>query len=558
VIPARGGSKGIPGKNMRMLQGRPLIGYILEVATSCPTIDEIVVSSDDSDILNYASSVWGARTRLRANILSGDDVTLDPVVYDAVESIEHELGVCFDIVVTLQPTSPTLSAESLQDALSKFVNSDKATCVSVASDVHLRWQLVDGVPYAVQKQRLNRQYLPQEYRETGAFVITRRDCVTHLGRFGETIELYPLPKGEAVDIDDAVDWLFAETILRRHRIALIVRGSKTIGLGHTYRGLVIADSLLGHDLGFCAFQSDSFVVELIQQRGYTVSDASNDEALYDWIRNFNPDIVLCDILDTSHELVQIIQALGAFTVTFEDLGAGSHCADLVFNALYELSSPPKNHRFGSQFVCLPSPFHIVSPAPFRTRELTALITFGGTDECNLTYLSCQAVAQLLREGLLDHSIVILGPGYAHDREFGDMYSALEDEIRDRISVFRNVQNMANMMSKADVGITSNGRTVYELAAMGVPSVCMAQNNRETSHLFARYSAGFKYLGIGGFITAEDILGALSAILADTELREQMRSALLEVNLRGGLRRVKEEILGEYWRWKDEGSAHRVT
>ena len=327
-------------------------------------------------------------------------------------------------------------------------------------------------------------------------------------------------------------------------------------MGHAYRGLTIADSMLGNDLMFCAYQSDPVVWELIRNRGYEVSDASSEKALLDWVHQVNPNVVVCDILDTNQDIIRNLQASGAFVVTFEDLGSGSYQANLVFNALYELTSPPDNHRFGANYVCLPASFHAIPPGPFRRDAQMVLVTFGGTDTCNLTVLACGAMTRLVEEGYLESVIVVLGPGYAHDAEFQDFLSILPPHIRGRIEVHRSVQNMAALISKADVAITSNGRTVYELAAMGVPSLCMAQNDRETSHLFARYSEGFEYLGMGLAVTEDRVYEAMRRILSDNEMRRRMREALQNVDLREGMRRVRTEILGEYWRWKDGGSTHR--
>jgi len=554
VVPARGGSKGIPGKNLRLLQGIPLIGHTLAVASSCSLVDEIVVTSDDPDILTYAASTWGVRTRHRPSELAEDHVTLDPVVHDAVVAVEREIEGRFDTIITLQPTSPTLSAASLESAMQRFATSGVETCISVAEDNHLRWQLEKGEPLALHSERLNRQQLPKEYRETGAFVISRRECVTPDSRFGQSIILADLPRGEDIDIDDPFDWMMAEAVLRRLRVVIIVRGSKSVGLGHVYRGMTIADSLLGHDVSFLAYQSEAFAVELLNRRGFDASLATREEGLCDSIQRACPDIVLCDILDTTLELINGLKESGAYVVTFEDLGAGSQAANLTFNALYELSNPPSHHRFGAQYVCLSPVFHTAAPLGFREQGRTALISFGGTDECNLTIRCVGVVSRLLSEGRLTKAVVVLGPGYSHDEEFDTTLSKLP--VAHSIEVHRSVKNMARLMNSADIALTSNGRTVYELAAMGVPSICIAQNDRETSHLFARYSQGLEYLGMGVALEDERIYGAMISILETSGRRKMMHDALLAENLRGGMRRVRGEILSEYWRWRNGSPTHR--
>lgn len=93
VIPARGGSKGIPRKNVRLMHGKPLIYYSIQNALACSYIDDVVVSSDDEEILSIAA-MYGAKAMNRNSALAQDAVTLDPVIYDAVLRMEQETVRC--------------------------------------------------------------------------------------------------------------------------------------------------------------------------------------------------------------------------------------------------------------------------------------------------------------------------------------------------------------------------------------------------------------------------------------------------------------------------------
>ena len=103
VIPARGGSKGIPKKNIRLLNGKPLIAYAIDNAIRCRLIDDVVVSTDSEEIAYIAESC-GANVLMRGTGLSEDSVTLDPVVFDALTRFEKERDHTYDYVVTMQPT----------------------------------------------------------------------------------------------------------------------------------------------------------------------------------------------------------------------------------------------------------------------------------------------------------------------------------------------------------------------------------------------------------------------------------------------------------------------
>lgn len=100
IIPARGGSKGIPRKTIRFLHGKPLIAYTIEVALSSRYIDRVVVSTEDEEIAEI-SQIYGADVILRPLELAQDDVTLDPVIFHAVDTIEREESTRYELVVTL-------------------------------------------------------------------------------------------------------------------------------------------------------------------------------------------------------------------------------------------------------------------------------------------------------------------------------------------------------------------------------------------------------------------------------------------------------------------------
>ena len=552
-MPARKGSKRIKRKNLRLIHGRPLLAYILNVATSCQNIDDVVVSTDDQDIAEYAALAWNVKVRVRPTELCGDDVTLDPVVYDAVAYMEESAANTYDIVVTLQPTSPTLKTQTLEKALLSFIASSDDSTLSVVDDTHLRWGIEDGEPIPLYEQRLNRQWLPKTYKETGAFVISRRSVVTPSSRFGKRIAIYPVSREEAIDVDDPLDWLIAEALLSRIRIAFVVTGNRKVGMGHIYRALTLADTFLGNDIRFFGYGCDPRAIQLVESQGYVLDAVTEQTTLFEQLREYAPAIVINDILDTDADYIDKLKSDGLFLVNFEDLGEGSLHANLVFNALYEFSAPPEHHRFGAKYVCLGESFLLLPPAPFRDPAATLLITFGGSDENNLTGRTCEILPPLLQETTLERVLVVLGPAYAHHQELNALLESSKTSVRSCIHVYSKVENMASLIREADIAVTSNGRTVYELAAMGVPGVSVSQNDRETLHLFSRYSTGFRYIGIASNVGAKEILAAVEPLVMDRDLRKRMRGALLAADLRAGIRRIREEILGQYWRWKYEDS-----
>lgn len=130
LIPARGGSKGIPRKNLRALNGRPLIYYAIQTALRSTFKVDVYVSSDDDEILNIANAS-GAKVLKRDASKANDATTLDPVVYDAYLRISKIEKKEYDLIITLQPTSPLLKTKSLDNAINLLINkSDIDTVIA--------------------------------------------------------------------------------------------------------------------------------------------------------------------------------------------------------------------------------------------------------------------------------------------------------------------------------------------------------------------------------------------------------------------------------------------
>ncbi|MCD6227072.1 hypothetical protein J7J90_01105, partial [Candidatus Micrarchaeota archaeon] len=162
---------------------------------------------------------------------------------------------------------------------------------------------------------------------------------------------------------------------------------------------------------------------------------------------------------------------------------------------YEYSSPPENHYYGYKYVCLRPEFYAYSfKAKINKNVKNILISFGGTDEHNLTY----KVLDMIREYNIKSPkyIVILGLGYGKNKlnKLKTLINVMKKE-NFKVTLLKDVRNMAEVMLSADFAITSNGRTVYELAALGIPTITIAQNERETTHLFSYMCNGIVYLGL---------------------------------------------------------------
>ena len=200
-------------------------------------VNAVWVSTDSAEIATTAER-FGARVVHRDPSLGRDEVTLDPVIHNAVERIEESEG-SFDLVLTVQPTSPLLLPATINRIVGRFsAEPDVDTILTARDDTHLAWRERDGRVEPDYVARVNRQQLPKHFVETGGVLATRRQHVTPESRFGTSVRLEVVSALEGLDIDTTEDWLFAEAALSRRRIAFVVIGNGA-GLGHVTRVLTL-------------------------------------------------------------------------------------------------------------------------------------------------------------------------------------------------------------------------------------------------------------------------------------------------------------------------------
>ena len=539
VIPARGGSKGIPRKNIRLLNNKPLIYYSINIAKSSEYVDDVLVTTDDSEIALLAEK-FGVNVIKRSEELSGDEVPLDPVIYDAMIKQERTTHREYDIIITIQPTSPLLKTDTLNKAIQKFENSNIDSVLSVVDDRHLSWSYDEinksYLPNYV--ERKNRQYLPKNFRETGAILATRRNFVLKDSRLGTNLDLIEVSRDESVDIDNYEDWWIAENYLQKKKIAIVVNAYDEIGTGHVYRCLSIASKLIFHEVLFLLAKEHQLGINIINNYNYPFKLYDGKDELLKLIDDYHPQIVINDFLDTNEKYMTTLKNNEYFVVNFEDIGPGSKKADLVFNALYEGADLNNNNSYyGYKYYILKDEFYF-QPKKIITKNVdNILITFGGTDPNNFTEKVIDSILSTNYKGNIN---VILGLGYKNFEKIISKY-----ESNPIVQIYRNVSNISEFMFKADIIFTSAGRTMYEICSIGVPTICLCQNERELTHVFANENNGFINMGLGINVTKQDIMDNFINLVNNDKLRIEMNQKMLSKNLKNGFNNIWTIISNRY-------------
>lgn len=521
VIPARAGSKGIPNKNIRLIHNKPLIYYAIQNALNSRYITDVVVSTDSPEVEIIASQM-NVNVKKRNIALCGDSITLDSVVNDVAS------GYDCDYVVTMQPTSPTLTATTLDNAIEYTIKNELDTLISVVNHPHLSWGDEQGKRIPNYSKRLNRQYLPPYYLETGAFLISKAEVVTSHSRIGKKVDVYVIPEEEAIDIDTFSDLMVADVLLQKKKVAIYVNGNNKRGLGHIYRALEIADEFYTKpDIYYDINQTN---VKMFGFTTHNLIGVNGFGELLSKLQEKEYNLLINDVLTTSIDyMIAIKKTLpNAKIVNFEDDGEGIYKADLVFNALYQQSNL-SNVKVGEKYYIVSKLFMFYHPIDIKENVRTIFISFGGADPQNYSDRMLNIISNKKKYEKL-HFIVVLG------RAKNNVEALMNYNKYDNIDVLFDVKNMPDLMSKCDIGITSRGRTGYELAVLGIPTIAMAQNEREEKHGFVNNDNGFTYLGLNpSDYIIESTLDMYINLSVQDRIKYQYK--LLSHDLRNGRRHV---------------------
>jgi len=216
VIPARGGSKEIPRKNIRLLAGKPLIAYTIEAALKSKYVDKVIVSTEDIEI-SQISEQYGAEVVKRPEKLARDETPTLSVIQHVVRRLKEK----YDIIVALQPTSPLRDEKDIDAAIDLFGKHGTDSLVSVCEVEHHPYWMVRVTNGKVEpfvktdKEYPRRQDLPKLYRFNGAIYIAKKDILMKENKiFGKNATAFIMPLEKSIDIDTELDFKLAEILMK--------------------------------------------------------------------------------------------------------------------------------------------------------------------------------------------------------------------------------------------------------------------------------------------------------------------------------------------------------
>lgn len=223
IIPARGGSKGLPGKNIKLLNGKPLIAYTIEAAMASKYIERIIVTTDSVDIANVAKQYGAEVPFVRPDDLSSDTASAVDVYIHAIEYLMKEQESFIEKFVVLLPTAPLRTSDHIDKAINYFEEMNASTLISVReAETPVTWYMnrdcngrVRNAGFGMGSAVANRQVNQMYYIPNGAiYILDYKLLKNQRTYYCDNTVGYVMTAEESVDIDTLTDFRFAELLLQ--------------------------------------------------------------------------------------------------------------------------------------------------------------------------------------------------------------------------------------------------------------------------------------------------------------------------------------------------------
>ena len=516
VIPAIKKNAVIPDQLIKKLDGITLIQRAINIALDLVPNKQILILTDSDEI-----SLISQRNNIeyfKNSKLSLNSKNLLHQVLSVIKNYNNKN------IIIYKANTPLLESKILNSAYLKFLNNNKSLLVSVKKEERDVFRLDNK-----NLEKLEQHHL---YEEVGAFYIFDK-------YLAEKVTLPRIPfvisDEKSIEIKNYQSWWLCEKILQRKKIIFHVFGGLDLGMGHIYHSLSIAHEITNHEVLFVCDEKYELAVKKIASMDYKVISTNDIE---NTILDMSPDIVINDVLNTTENFVLKLKLKGISVVNFEDLGSGSKYADLVFNELYEVSQlEGSNYHWGHKYVTLRDEFYDAQSNLFINNVNEVLIMFGGVDKNNLTLVAVKSIIKICQKKNIKINI-ICGSGYIFLTSLRKYLSKCQYK---NIEVHFDTVMISKIMEVSQLALSSNGRAIYELADMNIPSIVISQHEREYTHNFASLDRGFINIGVISNKTAASIEKAFNELVENNEYRRDLFVRISGYSFRENKTRIIEYI-----------------
>lgn len=312
--------------------------------------------------------------------------------------------------------------------------------------------------------------------------------------------------------------------MRNLKVLFNTEGNHYLGMGHIYECIRLGNKFkekYNTNILYLLSQDSEPGVKKIQEFGYpirTVKRGNFDNYLKE-IKEFNPHIIINDVLYIKEEYMRKLRNLDSLIVSMEHIEKtpNHEYADIIFNSLYPPNDDIKGkYYFGPSYISLNDSFRDLPKKKVNKECKDFFICFGGSDTNGFTLKSIKALNNF--DGV--HATVLLGPSFKHHHELEVLMKKVD---QNKFILLNNVQDSAFYMVKADIGLVSGGHTICELAATGTPGITICQNEMEVrrAKLFSEYYGIIFNLGNGKELSIDNLISHMRIFIDDYKLRKKL-------------------------------------
>lgn len=515
VIPAIKKNAVIPDQLIKKLNGKTLIQRAIDIAINFTDKKNILIVTDSEEI-----SLICERNSLKfykdKDLKLSSDNILD-IISNLVKDFSQEN------IFLYRANTPLVESDTLHSAYKEFLKNTDYTLVSVKAQ--------NKKLFEIKHEKLVDMNGKTYYKELKSFHIFSKSKVKN-----KNFKPFLIEQDKSIEIQGYQDWWICEKVLQRKRIVFNVIGSTKIGMGHIYHSLALAHEITSHEVIFVCDEKYEIAVEQIASSDYKVISAKD---VLKTIVKLKPDLVINDVLNTDVDYIKSLKKEDIKVVNFEDLGDGSRCADLVFNELYDTPQlKGKQYLWGYEYLALRDEFYDAIPHKSTEKVKEVLIAFGGTDQNNLTLKTLKAIFKICKKKNIKIHIVCGSP-YLFKKELEEFLLKCKYK---NIELTYASNAISKVMEKTQLAITSNGRTVYELADMNIPSIVISHHEREYSHAFANLERGFINLGIIHRGIKSKTAKRFEKLVNDKDYRELLFMNMEKYSFRKNKQKVVNKIM----------------
>lgn len=533
IIPARGNSKNIPQKNMRLLGNKPLLSYPIANALELKKHYDldIAVTSEDQLTEEYVKTLYKDIYFIRrAGILARDETPLDPVIYNATILLEEKTKKKYDYILVMLATTPLLSIDTILKAFNHFEQSKYDSLVLVAEHRHIFWNNKKELI----TEAKNRQYLEPIFEEIGGISITKRkNLMGNKKRISGNIDLWVCPPDEAIDINNWEDMILAKKFIKRKKICFSVVGNYKKGIGHVRRCITLALRFIEHEIYFFINKKDKEAIDLVESFYFKIVIYTSLNDLLKKIEEYEIDAVINDAPDgINSDFASGLLLSEIPVVSINEIKSG--LCDLIINPELEFTGKPlnwENMLSGYRYNIVREDIMMfpIKECPEEIKNI--VITMGGSDPNDVTLQVLNHIKELKDKKIK----VVIGKYFSKD---------LKEKIKNYpdIETIEDAKFMGSILYNADLVITSNSSNVSNCVCIGVFTIAISKSLDEIEHLFPHLSEAVCYLGYYENFAPKNLINAIEDF-ENCYIQMEYHNALMRyaIEIRKSQHVIKEKI-----------------